>query len=217
MDPRERDSRRESMIQHQLLLRGIRDDRVLAAMRAVPREAFVPDDLTAAAYDDRALCVGMGQTISQPYIVAWMTQALDPRPDHRVLEIGTGTGYQTALLAMMADHVFTIERIKPLSDGARDRLSRFGLVNISFRVGDGTMGWPDAAPFDRIIVTAAAPDVVRPLSEQLVEGGRMVIPVGDEAGQQLTVVERHRGRTVERPSMAVRFVKLIGESGFHED
>lgn len=202
------------MVESQIAQRGIRDERVLDAMRTVPRDLFIPPDQVAYAYEDRALPVGMGQTISQPYIVALMTESLQVGPSHRVLEIGTGTGYQSAVLATLAGHVYSIERLKALSVLAQQRLESLGFDNVTVRIGDGSIGWPEEAPFDRIIVTAAAPTITQPLVDQLAEGGRLVIPVGDEGTQQLTTVERHHGKIVERPSIAVRFVKLIGESGF---
>ncbi|MBN2562616.1 MAG: protein-L-isoaspartate(D-aspartate) O-methyltransferase [Phycisphaerae bacterium] len=202
------------MVEAQIAGRGIRDERVLDAMRSVPREAFLPPDQVPHAYEDRALAIGMGQTISQPYIVALMTESLRPEPTHKVLEIGTGTGYQTAILARLVGHVYSVERIEELSDDARQRLGMLGLHNITFRVGDGSVGWPEYAPFDRVMVTAAAPAVIQPLVDQLTDGGRLVIPVGDEGTQRLTTIERHKGKIVEQSSIAVRFVKLIGESGF---
>ncbi len=207
---------RLDMVESQIARRGIRDERVLEAMRAIPRERFLPPDQIAHAYEDRALLVRLGQTISQPYIVALMTESLRLSPDHRVLEVGTGTGYQTAILATLAGQVFTIERIEELAVSVPKRLEDLGLENVSFRTADGSVGWPEEAPFDRITVTAAAPRVIPALVNQLAEGGRLVIPVGDEETQRLTVVERHQGTTVERPSIAVRFVKLIGTSGFPE-
>ena len=204
------------MVEQQIANRGVRDARVLEALRRVPREEFIPDDQRAYAYEDRALSVGLGQTISQPYIVALMTELLQVEAPHRVLEIGTGTGYQTAILAGLCRRVYTIERIAELSAAARGLLNRLGYTNIEYRLADGTLGWPEEAPFDRIIVTAAAPAVVQPLVDQLAEGGRLVIPVGDEGAQRLITVERRQGRTIERPSIPVRFVKLIGEAGFPE-
>ena len=202
------------MVEEQIARRGVQDRRVLEAMESIPRERFLPADQAACAYEDRALPVGMGQTISQPYIVALMTELLRLERDHRVLEVGTGTGYQTAILAALAGQVYSIERIDTLMIAARRRLTALGFENITFHVGDGSLGWPEPAPFDRIIVTAAAPTIIQALVDQLAEGGRLVIPVGGEGTQTLTTVERHKGKTIERPSIAVRFVKLIGESGF---
>ena len=204
------------MVESQVAARGIREPRVIAAMNAVPRELFVPEQLSAYAYDDRALAVGLGQTISQPYIVGWMSESLHVEPGHRVLEIGTGTGYQTAILALLGRHVYSMERIESLSLSAQDRLESLGVRNVTFRIGDGSLGWPEESPFDRIMVTAAAPMIVRQLFDQLAEGGRMVIPVGDESMQRLTIVERVGGRLVEETAIAVRFVKLVGAGAFKE-
>ncbi len=205
---------REQMVQTQLRGRGIHDDRVLDVMASIPRERFLPSDLAHLAYEDRALPIELEQTISQPYIVAFMTEALRISPHHRVLEIGTGTGYQTAILAQLADRVYSIERHEPLSHAAALRLQELGITNVEVTTGDGSVGWGEHAPYDRIIVTAASPDVPSQLVEQLTEGGRMIVPVGDEHAQRLTLIERHAGRTVERPSIAVRFVKLVGRAGF---
>lgn len=209
-------TRRHRMVLEQLEARGISSVRVLEVMREVERERFVSANLADEAYDDRALPSALGQTISQPFIVALMTEALAIEPYHRVLEIGTGTGYQTAILAKLSRQVFTIERLEELSTTARQRLVALGLQNVSFRVGDGTLGWPEAAPFDRILVTAAAPQIVPTLLDQLANGGRMVLPVGEEPAQRLTLVERFRGKTIERPLVGVRFVRLIGAEGFAE-
>lgn len=209
-------TRRIRMVDWQLAERGIRDPRVLEALRTVPREAFVPAHLTENAYEDRALPIGLGQTISQPYIVGYMTEQLGVGPDHRVLEIGTGTGYQTAILARLARTVITMERFDAFSEAARRRLNDLGVRNVVFRVGDGSLGCPDAAPYDRILVTAAAPDLVQPLVNQLADGGRMVLPLGEDSSQHLALVERCRGRTIERPLIGVRFVRLVGAAG-HPD
>ncbi len=202
------------MVQTQLRQRGIQDPRVLDSMGRIPRERFLPSGLSHLAYEDRALPIELDQTISQPYIVAFMTEALRIAPEHRVLEIGTGTGYQTAILAHLADRVYSIERHEPLSHAAALRLAELGITNVELTTGDGSVGWPEHAPYDRIIVTAASPDVGAQLVEQLADGGRMIVPVGDEHAQRLTLVERHAGKTVERPSIAVRFVKLVGRAGF---
>lgn len=207
---------RLEMVVHQIAARGVRDERVLEAMRAIPRERFLPPQEADHAYADRALAVAWGQTISQPYIVALMSEALQVAPFHRVLEVGTGTGYQTVVLAMLARHVDTVERIEELSDAAQVRFTETGLTNATFHIGDGSLGRPYAAPFDRILVTAAAPCVPSPLIDQLTEGGRLVLPVGEEGSQQLVCVERHPGRIVERSLIAVRFVRLIGAEGFSE-
>jgi len=204
----------EHMVRSQLRARGIEAPNVLAEMRSVPRHVFVADDLRSRAYDDSALPTMHGQTISQPYIVALMTERLDVAADHRVLEIGTGSGYQTAILARMADSVVTIEREADLAEHARAMLQRFNIDNVSIVIGDGTAGAPRHAPFDRIIVTAGAPTVPEPLKEQLADGGRMVIPVGDHAMQRMTVVTR-RGETFDAETGAgCRFVPLVGEYGW---
>ncbi len=207
-------SLRQAMVENQVARRGIRDPRVLDALRWAPRHEFVPREQIPYAYEDRALGIGEEQTISQPYIVAFMTDALQVKAEHRVLEIGTGTGYQTAVLAALADTVYTVERLEKLAMSARIRLAAMGCTNVVLRVGDGTLGWPEAAPFDRIMVTAAAPAMVAPLADQLAEGGRLVLPIGGGDGQHLTVVERRQGRLVSESLIAVRFVKLIGAAGF---
>jgi len=197
-----------------MVARGISDPRVLRALDDVHREWFLPPDLIHAAYDDRPLPVGFGQTISQPYIVACMTEMLRLDRAHKTLEVGTGSGYQTAILARIAAQVFTIERIATLGDEARSRLTAHGFDNIHYRIGDGSLGWSEAAPFDRILVTAAAPASPTSLLAQLADGGRMVIPVGDVGTQTLTVFERRGATIVERPNIGVRFVPLIGAEGF---
>lgn len=208
---------RREMVDRQLAARGIVDPRILRVMGEVPREAFVPADQAIAAYEDRALPIGAGQTISQPYIVALMSEVLRIERGHRVLEVGTGTGYQTAVLARLAERIHTIERIEALSLAARERLAGLGIANVVFRVGDGTLGWPDAAPFDRIIVTAGAPKLVEPLIAQLADGGRLVIPIGDDSAQHLTAIDRRGSKTVEHPLIPVRFVRLIGSAGHPEE
>ncbi|MBE7508086.1 MAG: protein-L-isoaspartate(D-aspartate) O-methyltransferase [Planctomycetia bacterium] len=209
-------ARRLRMVDQQIMTRGIKDARVLDVMRCLPRENFVPADRANDAYDDRAMPVGLGQTISQPYIVAYMTEALGIEPHHRVLEIGTGTGYQTAVLAMLARHVLTIERLPELSELAAARLAELKLTNVAFKVADGTVGWPDEAPFDRIIVTAAAPGIISALVDQLADGGRLLAPIGDEPQQRLTLIEKVKGRLIERPLIGVRFVRLIGQAAYDE-
>lgn len=195
--------------------RGITDPRVLGAIAAVPRDHFVPRDLRASAWDDRALPIGSSQTISQPYMVALMTQELDLTGSECVLEIGTGSGYQTAILALLAREVFTIERIEDLSRTAEERLrASIDRAEVHFRVGDGTLGWPDAAPFDRILVTAAAPELPGPLFEQLRDGGRIVVPIGAEDYQTLHVIDRRGDSPVESRSVDCRFVPLIGQEGW---
>jgi protein-L-isoaspartate(D-aspartate) O-methyltransferase len=194
--------------------RAVLAPRVLDAMRVLPRHAFVRADQAVHAYEDRALPSGPGVTISQPFVVALMTDLLAPQPDHRVLEIGTGLGYQTALLARLAARVFSIERVAALSDQAHAHLASLGVANVELRVGDGRGGWPDAAPFDRILV-AAAPQAVPPaLVAQLAPGGRLVLPIGPRSGQRLYVVERDAAGAVgERPGLPVIFTPLEDDSG----
>jgi protein-L-isoaspartate(D-aspartate) O-methyltransferase len=194
--------------------RGITDPRVLDAIEQTRRELFVPEALQYAAYDDDALPIGQGQTISQPYIVALMTQELQLDGEERVLEIGTGSGYQTAILARLARHVVTIERIGSLSAAARRILAQSGVTNVEYLVGDGTLGNPEHGPYDRIIVTASAPQVPEPLYEQLKPGGRIVAPVGDEASQDLVILEKTPTGPRQTPLCGCRFVKLIGAAGW---
>jgi len=208
---------RRRMVARQLAGRGIRDCRVLAAMACVPREWFLPPHLASAAYEDAPLPIGSGQTISQPLIVALMTEALAPRRRDRVLEIGTGSGYQTAILARLAGRVYTIERLPDLLVEAEERFRRLGLSNIETRLGDGAAGWPEHAPFQGIIVTAAAPSVPTPLTEQLAPGGRLVIPIGDLASQELVILQRGPAGLVERRAGGVRFVPLISRLAFTEE
>jgi len=208
--------RRRQMVERQLVPRGIADPRVLEAMGSLPRHLFVEEALSAQAYSDNALPIGARQTISQPYIVARMTELLKVGPEDRVLEIGTGSGYQTALLAMLAGSVHTVERLRPLTQRARATLRELKLDNVFFRVGDGTAGWPEEAPFDRIVVTAGSPGVPAPLLAQLDGGGRMVIPVGDERQQVIHVlIKGPAGIRTERYD-ACLFVKLIGQEGWED-
>src|SRR6059036_2220744 len=199
------------MVARQLAGRGIRDCRVLAAMARVPREWFLPPHLASSAYEDAPLPIGSGQTISQPLIVALMTEALGPRRRDAVLEIGTGSGYQAAILAHLARRVFTVERLPDLLVEAEERFRRLGLTNIETRLGDGAAGWPEEAPFNGIIVAAAAPRIPEPLTAQLAPGGRLVIPVGDLASQELVILERPRDGDglLQRHAGGVRFVPLI--------
>ncbi len=204
------------MVSSQLAARGLRDHRVLAAMAWVPREWFVPPPLAADAYDDAPLPIGDGQTISQPYVVALMTACLAVRRRDRVLEIGTGSGYQTAVLARLAAMVFTVERLPDLLVEAEDRFRRLGLTNIRTRLGDGAEGWSEHAPFDGILVTAAVPQVPAPLAEQLAPGGRLVVPIGDLASQELVILRRTADGLEERRAGGVRFVPLISRLAFSE-
>jgi len=208
---------RRRMVARQLAGRGIREGRVLAAMAWVPREWFLPAHLAGSAYEDAPLPIGSGQTISQPLIVALMTEALAPRRRDTVLEIGTGSGYQTAILARLARRVYTIERLPDLLVEAEERFRRLGLRNIETRLGDGASGWPERAPFQGIMVTAAAPSVPTPLTEQLAPGGRLVIPIGDLASQELVILERGPAGLVERRAGGVRFVPLISRLAFTEE
>ena len=212
------DSLRQDMVSQQLAKRGLRDERVLAAMAKVPRHLFVPTLKRSEAYEDCPLSIGHGQTISQPYMVASMTEALALNPEDRVLEIGTGSGYQTAVLAELVDKVFTVERIAALSDSARAVLDSLGLSErVGMRVGDGTSGWADMAPFDGILVTAGAPRVPSPLLDQLSPGGRLVIPVGARHVQRIEIHRRDSGGELTlEPSTACRFVDLVGRHGWPE-
>ncbi len=201
--------RRQRMVQEQLQRRDITDERVLAAMLKVPRHEFVPRELIDSAYEDNAQPLILGQTISQPYIVAYMTQALDLRGTERVLEIGTGSGYQAAVLASIVPEVYTIEILPALQERAKEILSRLGYGNIHYRVGDGYIGWPECAPFDRIIVTAAPEDIPQPLMDQLKEGGKLVIPIGSMR-QDLIVVTKEKSGIIRRATIGVRFVPMTG-------
>jgi len=203
---------RQRMVEEQLKPRGIQDQRVLMAMAKVPREEFVPQNLRAQAHSDNALPIGHDQTISQPFIVAIMTEQLRPEPTDRVLEIGTGSGYQAAILAELVKEVYTIEIIEPLAKDASARLARLGYGNAHVKVGDGYQGWPEAAPFDSIIVTCAPDKVPQPLTKQLKEGGRMIIPVGSGLDQQLYLLEKKNGEVAQRAILPVRFVPMAGEA-----
>ncbi|MBI4636275.1 MAG: protein-L-isoaspartate(D-aspartate) O-methyltransferase [Candidatus Rokubacteria bacterium] len=198
------------MVDEQLARRGIVDERVLAAMRRVPRHLFVQEALRERAYGDHPLPIGEEQTISQPYIVALMTSLLEITGQEKVLEVGTGSGYQTAVLAELARRVCSIERVPALAEGARARLEALGYQNVWVRVANGTVGWPDEAPFERILVAAGSPAVPGPLFEQLAEGGRMVLPLGDAANQTLTLVENVRGERRTQSFGNCKFVKLVG-------
>ena len=202
------------MVELQLRNRGIRDARVLAAMERVPRHEFLAPELQREAYEDCPLPIGHGQTVSQPYIVAAMLEVLELQPADRVLEVGTGSGYQTALLAELAGKVYSIERHAPLAERAEKALTRLGYSGVQVVVGDGTEGWPGAAPFDAILVSAAAPKLPPPLLEQLAEGGRMIVPVGRAGWQELELVRKEQGQPRISRLDACRFVPLIGREGF---
>lgn len=207
----------ERMIQQQVVERGIRDERVLDALRGVPREQFFQEESKQSAFADRAAPIGHGQTISQPYMVALMTQRLDVRPEHSVLEIGTGSGYQTAVLSRLAGTVYSVERVKPLLDAAFERVLGLGARNVHFKHGDGTLGWPDAAPFDRVIITAGAPELSRKLLlGQLKDGGLAVLPVGAQDDQMLVEVLRAGNELKVTDVCACRFVKLVGQEGWEQ-
>ena len=214
-DAAEYETARARMLRMQLMGPGrdIQDPRVLEAMRTVPRHAFVPPSMRRMAYADRALPIGHGQTISQPYIVAFMTEHVKPRVTDRVLEIGTGSGYQAAVLAKLVREVFTIEIVTPLADRAAKTLRRLGYDNVHVRAGDGYQGWPEHAPFDVVIVTCAPTHIPEPLVAQLREGGRMIIPVGARGGaQELVLLEKIAGKIEQRAVLPVRFVPMTGES-----
>ena len=187
----------------------IADERVLAVMEKLPRDLFVPEKDRAKAYGDHPLPIGHGQTISQPYIVAYMTEQLGVEPHHRVLEVGTGSGYQTAVLAPLVKHVYSVEVIPDLAEGARKVLNQLGVSNASIKIGDGGWGWPEEATFDRIIVTCAPTEIPPALVDQLAEGGRMVIPVGGTDPQELRLVEKRNGQISQKVLLPVRFVPMV--------
>jgi protein-L-isoaspartate(D-aspartate) O-methyltransferase len=205
-------SERQRMVREQLMSRGIHDERVLAAMSKVPREEFVPADERAAAYTDNPLPIGYDQTISQPYIVGFMTEQLHPKPSDRVLEIGTGSGYQAAILAELVAEVYTIEIAEPLARNAEATLVRLGYKNVRMKVGDGYKGWPENAPFDAVIVTCAPDRVPKPLTDQLKDGGHMIIPVGNRFAQELYLLEKKNDQLKESAVLPVRFVPMAGEA-----
>jgi protein-L-isoaspartate(D-aspartate) O-methyltransferase len=207
---------RRRMVDDQIVGRGIKDERVLAAMRRVPRHEFLPEAIRGMAYADNALPIGEGQTMSQPYMVAIMSELLGLTGTERVLEIGTGSGYQAAVLAELCGKVYTVERLKTIGEKARAALDRLGYQNVAIKVYDGTYGWKEMAPFDAILVTAGAPEIPAPLVEQLKDGGRMVIPVGDRFGQSLLKVVKTAEGAVTQRSIPCVFVPLIGNHGWKE-
>jgi protein-L-isoaspartate(D-aspartate) O-methyltransferase len=215
MTPLSEKDARERMIRLQIIERGIVDARVVEALRLIPRERFFADAQREQPFADRAAPIGFGQTISQPYMVALMSEKLDLKGAERVLEIGTGSGYQTAVLSKLAGEVYTIERIKPLLDMAFERLMDLGCRNVKFKLGDGTLGWPGAEAFDRILITAAAPAIPKQLlMAQLKDGGLAILPVGSQQEQMLTAVRRH-GDSLEPADICLcRFVPLIGQEGW---
>lgn len=205
---------RSEMVKRQIAARGIKDPRVLEAVSHVPRHLFVPGSLADRAYDDSPLPIGGGQTISQPYMVAWMSDLLEISPGDKVLEVGTGSGYQAAILCELAGEVFSIEKYPDLAKAAEKRLTDLGYENFRIRVGDGTMGWPEEAPFAGIIVTAGAPSVPQPLLEQLEDGGRLVIPVGPSGMQMLNVIQRRGNDFHTSDEGTCVFVPLVGKFGW---
>lgn len=207
---------RSRMVDTQIRARDVQDAAVLQAMRRVPRHLFVPDDMRPYAYDDRPLPIGRGQTISQPYIVGYMTQALQLQPSHKVLEIGTGSGYQAAVLAELVKQVYSIEIVPDLAEGARRALAQAGYKNVEVRSGNGYLGWPERAPFDRIIVTAAPPEIPQALIEQLAVGGVMVVPVGT-AYQELVIITKTPGGVTQKRTIEVRFVPMVSKPSSNRD
>ncbi|MBI5192696.1 MAG: protein-L-isoaspartate(D-aspartate) O-methyltransferase [Nitrospirae bacterium] len=205
---------RNRMVDEQLIPRGIKDGRVLSVMRKVPRHLFVDEALQYRAYDDNAMAIGDGQTISQPYMVAAMTECLELKGNEKILEVGTGSGYQAAVLAELGGYVFTIERVTALAYRAEKLLNELGYFNVTVHVSNGTMGLEAESPFDRIIVTAGAPDIPEALVEQLAEGGILVIPVGDRYSQMLKTVKKRAGDVITTSLFPCVFVPLIGEDGW---
>jgi protein-L-isoaspartate(D-aspartate) O-methyltransferase len=203
---------RERMVRQQVAMRGVNETRLLAAMRKVPRHQFVPEAVRHLAYTDQPLPIGYDQTISQPFIVAFMTEKLQLRPTDRVLEIGTGSGYQAAILAELAREVYTIEIVAPLGERAQGTLQRLGYKNVHVKIGDGYQGWPEEAPFEAVIVTCAPEHVPRPLIDQTREGGRVIIPVGAAGSQLLYLLEKKAGRLQQRAVLPVRFVPMTGSA-----
>ncbi len=208
---------RNEMVENQLVRRGITDQRVIAAMRLVPRHLFVEEALGYKAYDDYPIPIGEKQTISQPFMVATMCEQLRLKGHEKVLEIGTGSGYQTAVLSLLASQVYSIERIGPLLFKARKVLESVGIHNVALKVGDGTLGWKDFAPYDAITVSAGGPEIPKPLLEQLVDGGKLIIPVGNEVGQVLEIAVKTPGGIKIAENTPCTFVRLIGEYGWREN
>ncbi len=209
-----RDEERKAMVARQIAARGISDPRILAAMEEIPRHFFIPPPYDRAAYDDNPVPIGSGQTISQPFIVAMMSALLEPEPTDTVLEIGAGSGYQAAVLSRLVSRVITIERLKTVADLARNNLKSIGIGNVTVIEGDGTLGYPGAAPYDGIIITAATPEVPQPLIDQLSDGGVLVAPVGGRDLQELITIRRTGSSLVREFHGGVRFVPLIGEHGW---
>ena len=208
---------RIKMVEEQVVSRGIKDLRVIEAMKKVPRHLFVEEALQGQAYSDHPLPIGEKQTISQPYMVALMTEALQIKGKEKVLEIGAGSGYQAAILSLLADKVYSIERIRSLALRARTLLHDLECFNVEIKIFDGTFGWPDASPFDAVIVTAGSPDIPQPLIDQMIVGGRLVIPVGDASTQELVRVTKTEEGVVKEDLGGCRFVKLIGKYGWENE
>ena len=208
---------RASMVHNHMMARDITDPAVLRVMGRMPRELFIPPKYYDQAYSDRPLPIGLGQTISQPYIVALMTQHLRLNSSCHVLEIGTGSGYQTAILAQLCEKVYTIERHNQLTEMAQTALSNLGIDNVEFYIGDGSKGWPEEKQFDRIIITAAVPEVPQPLTKQLKDGGLLVAPIGGQLSQDLVVCEKSQDHLTKKSICGCRFVKLVGKHGFSEN
>jgi len=209
---------RERMLRDHIVARGVSDQRVLAAMAEIPRHLFVPENMRSQAYSDHALPIGDGQTISQPYVVARMTELLAVEAEHSVLEIGTGSGYQTAILARLARRVYSLERVGELARTALGRMRRLGLDNVKIQIFDGSVGWSEVAPFDRVMITAGAPRVPPPLLEQLAAGGRLLVPEGDRGLQRLVLYEKGRhGKLRRHQGEGVAFVPLVGRHGWDAD
>ena len=204
---------RKRMVDEQLVPRGIKNKRVLDAFYKVQRHKFIPEDVVMSAYADFPVPIGEGQTISQPYIVALMTECLDLRGEEKVLEIGTGSGYQTAILAELAKEIYSVERFKNLAESAEAVVNELGYKNIKIKVGDGTLGWPEMGPFDRIIITAASPRIPLPLTEQLKESGKLILPLGESFSQVLTAVEKKKGKLESIEICGCIFVPLVGKYG----
>lgn len=204
---------RQRMVREQIVARGIKDQSVIQAMLDVPRHLFVPENQERMAYEDRPLPIGEGQTISQPYIVALMTETLDLDESMSVLEIGTGSGYQAAILSEIVKEVYTIEIIESLAIKAKNTLNALGYTNISFKIGDGYQGWEEMAPFDAIIVTCAPSNIPKPLESQLKEGGRMIIPLGGSITQELVLIEKRKGKLIRKEVTSVRFVPMVRNDG----
>ncbi len=206
--------KREEMVRTQLIRRGISSEKVLNAFMTVPRHSFVPDEYLRFAYSDQPLPIGEGQTISQPYIVAYMTEVLDLKPGNKVLEIGTGSGYQAAILAEVGAEVYSVELIKSLAGNAKRILTNLGYSKIHLKTGDGYLGWPEYAPFDAILVTCSPAEIPEPLKQQLAEGGKMIIPVGEQYNvQYLYLLEKKNGKIHQKNVMPVRFVPMVDEKG----